>query len=91
MSADEYLAAKENPRVRSPTLSIRRPIHFRCPTVTVACPKETERDKEISFTVTVAAGTPVPELTYNWTTDQGTSAFGQGTPRIKVASTATRR
>ena len=84
MSADEYLAAKENHRVSSPTVRISRPVHFMCPTVTVACPEETEAGTEISFTVTVAAGTPVPELKYNWTTDQGTIAFGQGTPRIKV-------
>ena len=57
-----------------------------CPTIAVDCPQETEAGNKVSFTVHVVVGSPAPELTFNWTVDEGTILEGQGTARISVDS-----
>lgn len=58
-----------------------------CPTISVACPEEAETATKITFTANVAIGTPVTEVTYNWTVNEGTILEGQGTASIKVDTT----
>jgi hypothetical protein len=59
-----------------------------CPTLSVTGPAGvTAPGETMTFTANVAGGTS-ETLTYNWTVDNGTIIEGQGTPVIRVATTA---
>ncbi len=59
-----------------------------CPTLSVTGPAGvTAPGETMTFTANVAGGTS-EVITYNWTVDRGTIIEGQGTPVIRVATTA---
>ncbi|MDQ3713597.1 MAG: hypothetical protein M3388_15430 [Acidobacteriota bacterium] len=59
-----------------------------CPTLSVTGPADvTAPGQTMTFTANVSGGTS-ESITYNWTVDRGTIIEGQGTPSIRVATTA---
>ena len=59
-----------------------------CPTLSVTGPADvTTAGETMTFTANVSGGSG-ETVTYNWTVDRGTIIEGQGTPAIRVATTA---
>jgi hypothetical protein len=58
-----------------------------CPTLDVSGGGSVKAGKAVEFTANVSGGT-APDITYDWTVNQGEIVEGQGTPKIKVKTTS---
>ena len=64
--------------------SVTKDLFQGCPTISVSCPSDVERNKPVKFQASIIGGKPNTVMPYGWSVTKGKITFGQGTAVIEV-------
>jgi hypothetical protein len=67
--------------------SVTKDVFQGCPTISVSCPSDLERNKPVKFQASIIGGKPNTVMPYGWSVSKGKITFGQGTAVIEVEVT----
>lgn len=67
--------------------SVTKDLFQGCPTISVTCPADVERNKPVKFQASIIGGRPNTVMPYGWSVTKGKITFGQGTAVIEVDTT----